>query len=119
MAIYQALAELDNHPSTDEVVAHLSRTGRPLARASAYNGLEALVGKGLVLRADGGPGIARYELGHWWHHHFVCRRCGALIDVPCVAANEPCLQLDPALGLAIDEAQIIFRGRCTACQESS
>ncbi|MHB1639468.1 MAG: Fur family transcriptional regulator [Candidatus Dormibacteria bacterium] len=115
-AVYQALAELDNHPSADEVAEHLRRTGRPLARASAYNGLEALAGAGLILRADAGPGACRYEVGPRWHHHFVCRSCGAVSDVACVVGEKPCLRPDPELGLAVDEAQIIFRGKCAACR---
>ena len=107
---------MDNHPSADEVATHLRLTGRPLARASAYNGLEALAAAGLVLRADAGPGACRYEVSPQWHHHFVCRGCGVVIDIACVVGEKPCLQPNPDLGLAVDEAQIIFRGRCAACQ---
>ncbi|EQD67182.1 ferric uptake regulator, Fur family [mine drainage metagenome] len=95
---------------------HLRRTGRTLARASAYNGLEALAEAGLILRADAGPGACRYEVSLQWHHHFVCRSCGAVSDVACLVGEKPCLQPDSTLGLAVDEAQIIFRGTCRACQ---
>ena len=106
---------MGGHRSADEVVGHLHSTGRPLARASVYNSLEAMAAADLILRADAGPGAAIYEVNPGWHHHFVCRRCGLVVDVPCVRETRPCLEPDPALGLVVDEAQIIFRGFCPQC----
>jgi Fe2+ or Zn2+ uptake regulation protein len=115
VAVYQALAEMGGHRSADEVAAHLNSSDRPLARASVYNSLEALAAADLILRADAGPGAAIYEINPGWHHHFVCRRCHQVLDVPCVRETRPCLEPDPELGLLVDEAQIIFRGLCPAC----
>ena len=55
-----------------------------------------------------------YELDHGWHHHFICRRCGRILDVPCIVGAKPCLQADLA-GAEIDEAAVTFRGLCPQC----
>lgn len=115
LAVYRALADLGGHRSADEVAAALAqRDGVPPARASVYNTLEALVEAGLVLPADTGPGRARYEVGSRWHHHFVCRRCGQVTDVPCAVGAKPCLHPSVDVG-EVDEAQVIYRGVCPAC----
>jgi Fur family ferric uptake transcriptional regulator len=79
-----------------------------------YNALDALRTAGLVMAADAGPGRTLYEADTGWHHHFVCRECGAVVDVPCVEGEKPCIDAGVP-GLEVDEAQIIFRGRCEAC----
>jgi Fe2+ or Zn2+ uptake regulation protein len=69
---------------------------------------------GVLLVADAGPGTARFEPAGDWHHHLVCRACGAIVDVPCTTGARPCL--DAALpGAVVDEAQVIYRGICPAC----
>jgi len=81
---------------------------------TVYNAVSALRSAGLVMAADAGPGRALYEAGEAWHHHFVCRRCGQVVDVACIVGRRSCL--DAALdGVEVDEAQVIFRGLCTLC----
>jgi Fe2+ or Zn2+ uptake regulation protein len=114
LAVYGALEELGGHRSVDEVVAYLQSAGTPLPRASVYNSVDALARAGVVLAADAGPGRALYEAGDTPHHHFVCRGCGAVRDVPCVVGDKPCLEA-AFDGGTVDEAQVIFRGVCDAC----
>ncbi len=88
-----------------------------LARASVYNVLDDLIATRLVMLADVGPGRALYEVADEWHHHFVCRRCRSVTDVPCGSGSRPCLEATVP-GAEIDEAQVIFRGLCAACRAS-
>ncbi|HXW33785.1 MAG TPA: transcriptional repressor [Acidimicrobiales bacterium] len=113
-SVYRALAAMGGHRSADEVHEALSRAGEAHARASVYNALRALAGGGLVMVADAGPGATLYEAGTKWHHHAVCRQCGVVTDVPCVVGAKPCLTPEGEWG-EVDEAQVIFRGICSAC----
>ena len=102
------------HLSAEEVTAGLAGAGHVLLRGSVYNVLASLVAAGVVIVADAGPGRALYEAAGAWHHHFVCRSCGGVTDVPCLTGTPPCL--DPGLtGAVVDEAQVIFRGLCPVC----
>jgi Fur family ferric uptake transcriptional regulator len=111
---YRALADLGGHRSVDEVVVELRRRAQPLPRTSVYNVVEALRLAGVVMGADAGPGRALYEVATTKHHHFVCRACAEVIDVPCVTGETPCLEAGGDAGVP-DEAQVIFRGLCKAC----
>jgi Fur family ferric uptake transcriptional regulator len=51
------------------------------------------------------------------HHHLVCRDCGATVDVDCVLGTAPCLRPGSAAGFEVDEAEVIFWGRCPECIE--
>lgn len=113
-AILGLLEELGGHHSADELVEAFRSRGSPIPRATVYHVLETLGRAGLVLVADAGPGRTLYEAAADWHHHLVCRACGRIVDVPCLADARPCLS--PVLpGVVVEEAQVIFRGLCAAC----
>lgn len=114
LAVAAALEGLGGHHTADEVHARLVAAGDDLPRTSVYNALAALCAAGVAMTADVGSGAAAYEIATRWHHHFVCRRCGTVVDVECVVGAKPCLT--PIGDFAsIDEAQVIFRGVCAAC----
>ncbi len=116
--VYGVLQEAGGHRTADEVAGLVADIGQRLPRASIYNVLDDLTRVDLVMRADRGPGSAIYEVADTWHHHFVCRQCGAVTDVPCAVGSKPCLDADVP-GAVVDEAQIIFRGVCASCADSN
>lgn len=115
VAVLEALGEERGHHSAEDLMAILATRPVQLARASAYNVLDDLVAAQLIMLADAGPGRALYEVADQWHHHFVCRRCRRVTDVPCGTGSRPCLEATVP-GAEVDEAQIIFRGMCGDCR---
>jgi Fur family ferric uptake transcriptional regulator len=114
LLILDALDGSGGHRSVEDVLRVLEGRGVRLPRATVYNVLRSLVAAGLVMVADVGPGRMLVETAQRWHHHFVCRDCGAVIDVPCIVGSKPCLEPDLP-GAEVDEAQVIWRGRCPRC----
>jgi Fur family ferric uptake transcriptional regulator len=114
IAVAEALRKMGGHRTADEVHAQLARDGVTVPRTSVYNSLIVLADVGIALRADVGPGAVVYEVAETWHHHFVCRRCGRISDVPCVTGERPCLSPGDGFGV-VEEAQVIFRGVCARC----
>jgi Fur family ferric uptake transcriptional regulator len=45
----------------------------------------------------------------------VCRSCGAIADVDCAVGEAPCLEASHDHGYEIDEAEVVFWGRCPEC----
>ncbi|MBI2423628.1 MAG: transcriptional repressor [Candidatus Hydrogenedentes bacterium] len=119
LAVYALLRDLGGHHSADEVLRLLQGRRIAMSRASVFNVLNDLTGAGLVMLCDAGPGRTLYEAFDHWHHHFVCRQCQRILDVPCTQGEKPCLHPElPGPGYLIDEAQVIFRGLCPACREA-
>jgi Fur family ferric uptake transcriptional regulator len=117
IAVAETLRHMGGHRTADEVHARLARDNISVPRTSVYNSLTVLADVGIALRADVGPGAVVYEVADQWHHHFVCRRCGQISDVPCVIGERPCLSPGDGFGV-VEEAQVIFRGVCARCVES-
>lgn len=113
--VYETLMETGGHHSVDEIVSLLRDRGHQVTRMSIYNVVADLQRAGLVLCADTGPGRALYEVAETWHHHFVCRVCGSIADIPCVCGEKLCLDPPSAFKGRVEEAQVIFRGVCETC----
>jgi Fe2+ or Zn2+ uptake regulation protein len=109
------------HPHADtETIFGAVRTGLPeVSRQAVYDVLAALTAAGLVRRIQPSGSVARYEarVGDN-HHHVVCRSCGAIADVDCAVGEAPCLTPSEHNGFVLDEAEVIYWGRCPDCATS-
>lgn len=117
--VYDLLREVGGHLSVGDVARALAERHQALPRVTVHNVLTDLQAAGLVMTADAGPGRTLYEVADTWHHHYVCRECRRVIDVPCVVGLKPCLEPPVDLPGTIDEAQVIFRGVCFDCAPAS
>lgn len=115
------LEVLDGHPhaGADTVAAQVrNRIGRVSTQA-VYDVLGACADAGLVRRIEPAGSAARFETRAGDnHHHLVCRSCGRITDVDCAVGVPPCLTPDDDAGYQLDEAEIVFWGRCPDCQNA-
>jgi Fur family ferric uptake transcriptional regulator len=118
LLVYSTLLAAGGHRTVDDIVELLAHRGHAVSRMTVYNVAADLMGASLVMSAATGPGAAVYEASDRWHHHFVCRACGAIEDVPCTRGRKPCIEPPRALRARVEEAQVIFRGLCAACLKS-
>lgn len=83
---------------------------------SVYDALSLLVAEGLIRRIEPAGSPARFEarVGDN-HHHVICRVCGRMADVDCAVGAAPCLTAADARGYEIDEAEVVYWGRCPEC----
>lgn len=116
LAVLTALAASAPHPSVDTIVSAVRERLGDGSAQTVYNVLRTFTDVGLVRRIEpaGRPGLYELRVGDN-HHHVVCRRCGAIADVDCAVGNAPCLTAADDSGYEIDEAEVIFWGRCPAC----
>ncbi len=112
------LAAVHGHPhaDTDSILGVVRRDYGDVSHQAVYDVLRALTDRGLVRRFQPTGSLARYEarVGDN-HHHVVCRSCGAIADVDCAVGPAPCLTATDDAGFAIDEAEVIYWGRCPEC----
>jgi Fur family ferric uptake transcriptional regulator len=81
-----------------------------------YDALAALTDKRLLRRIQPAGSPARYEdrVGDN-HHHLICRTCRRMVDVDCAVGDVPCLTAADDWGYEVDEAEVIYWGRCPEC----
>ncbi len=118
LAVLAMLTEVGGHQSADELVAALRKAGYPHARTTVYNALQDLARAGLVREAPVAAGALRYEADTSPHHHFVCRNCGLILNVP-VSASAQVPATPPIEGVEVDAVDIVYRGVCEQCGGSA
>lgn len=119
MAIMRAVSAR-SHATADELIDEVRAVIGTISRQAVYGTLGILVEKNLIRRIQPAGSPARYEdrVGDN-HHHLICRGCGTTFDIDCALGEAPCLVADDDHDFEIDEAEVIFWGRCPACQEAN
>ena len=105
------------HATTEELTEVVRAKIGSISRQAVYDTLDVFTDKGLTRRIQPSGSVARYEdrVGDN-HHHLVCRGCGLVVDIDCAVGSTPCLTADDDHGFEIDEAEVVYRGRCSDCQ---
>jgi Fur family ferric uptake transcriptional regulator len=91
LAVLHVLSQ-DSHLEAEQVAARVRFQFGSVSAQTVYDVLQALTGAGLLRRIEPAGSARLYErrVGDN-HHHAVCRRCGAVVDVDCATAA-PCLE---------------------------
>ncbi len=119
VAVLRAVHE---HPHVDtESVIRMARAELgSVSHQAVYDVLHALAAAGLLRRIQPAGSVARYEARvSDNHHHLVCRSCAAVVDVDCAVGDTPCLIASDNGGFQVDEAEVVYWGRCPACSSNS
>lgn len=119
MALLRAVDERP-HGTADDFIEIVRREIGTVSRQAVYDGLALLVDKGVLRRIQPAGSPARYEerVGDN-HHHLVCRDCGLIVDVDCAVGTRPCLTAAEDAGFEIDEAEVVYWGRCPSCRTTN
>jgi Fur family transcriptional regulator, stress-responsive regulator len=115
LAVLRAMADAP-HGTADDVYTAVRAEIGAISRQAVYDVLTALTDKGLLRRIQPAGSPARYEtrVGDN-HHHLICRTCRRMVDVDCAVGETPCLTASDDAGYQIDEAEVVYWGRCPEC----
>lgn len=115
LAVLRAVSERP-HGAADDIYTVVHAELGAISRQAVYDALAALTDKGILRRIQPAGSPARYEdrVGDN-HHHLICRACGRMVDVDCAVGVTPCLTAADGAGYEIDEAEVMYWGRCPEC----
>ncbi len=104
------------HCTAEEVAERARAEIGTISRQAVYDALGVLTDNGIIRRIQPARSPALYEcrVGDN-HHHLICRTCGKTADVDCTVGDAPCLTPADAAGYQVDEAEVIFWGKCPEC----
>lgn len=115
LAVLRAVAA-QPHGTADNVAEIVRAEIGAISLQSVYDALGLLTAEGLIRRIQPVGSPARFEnrVGDN-HHHLICRLCGRMVDVDCAVGSAPCLSAADGMGYEIDEAEVVYWGRCPDC----
>jgi Fur family peroxide stress response transcriptional regulator len=119
IAIVRLFASDESHPTAQDLFERLRGSFPTMSFATVYNTLDALATRGLsgVLRLGN---AARFDPRTDAHHHAVCDRCGAVVDIsaaslsPTPGAVRKMRRAAP--GFSVRAVERVYRGLCARCQ---
>jgi Fur family ferric uptake transcriptional regulator len=119
LAVLRAASE-QPHSTADVIVEAVRAEIGAISKQAVYDALGVLTDNGLLRRIQPAGSPARYEdrVGDN-HHHLICRTCGRMVDVDCAVGDVPCLTAADDQGYEIDEAEVVYWGRCPECLGST
>ena len=80
-AVFQALHGDPTHPFADEIYRRVRKKLPRISLATVYRNLQRLVEDGKIRTVLLGERVARYDPETSDHDHFICERCGRVIDL--------------------------------------
>jgi Fe2+ or Zn2+ uptake regulation protein len=100
------------HPTVERIYTILKAKHPSLSKTTVYNTLETLKKNHLVTVLSISGSESRYDLSRNLHHHFLCTRCGRIIDIDIACPN---MDKTTQGGHRIDEVHGYFKGICSTC----
>lgn len=120
-SIKHFLSETNNHPTADEVYLHVKKQFPNISLGTVYRNLNLLTDLGEAVKIATPDGGDRFD-GHIEpHNHFLCKKCGRLLDLKLDMNS-----IEEVNRLAaenfdgiIDSSSTLFYGECSDCISKS
>ncbi len=116
-AVSALLDRLDDFRSAQEIHEELRRVGEGIGLTTVYRTLQTLADGGEVdvLRTGTGEAVYRRCTSVEHHHHLVCRKCGATVEIEGPAVESWAKHMAETHGFSeLSHTAEIF-GLCRAC----
>lgn len=119
LAVLRAVAARP-HGTADDIDKAVRTEIGSISRQAVYDALTTFTDRRLIRRIQPAGSPTRYENRVADnHHHLICRSCNRMVDVDCAVGDTPCLTAADDFGYEIDEAEVIYWGRCPQCANDS
>lgn len=99
------------HPTVDTIYSDLVQEMPTLSKTTIYNTLKLLAEHKAISELTIDKKTAHYDSITTPHSHFICKRCGRIVDVP--TREIPC-DLEKE-GFTVEETEVSYRGICDTC----
>jgi Fur family ferric uptake transcriptional regulator len=108
---------LDRHISAEELYAEVKKINPHVGYATIYRTLRLLKECDLVYERHFDEGQARYEVAGEHHHdHFICERCGRIIEFENEAIERLQQTVARELGVTLSHHKMELYGLCPDCR---
>lgn len=112
-----ALGRMSHHPTADELYRRVRKVLPSVSPATVYRNVQTLARARVITTLERAGDALRYDPNPDEHHHFICSRCGRVLDV---YLSSVAYRFDaPGSGLRgaqIESCELQLRGICSRCR---
>jgi len=114
--VVEALERGGGHMTAEEIMQWAAQRYPAINLATVYRTLDLLADVGLVAQTDLGGGATYFELvGDSPHHHLVCERCGAVMELDEATLAPLRERLLATYGFVAQPRHLAIFGLCRTC----
>jgi Fur family transcriptional regulator, peroxide stress response regulator len=114
-AVFQALQGDPTHPFADEIYRRVRKKLPRISLATVYRNLQRLAEDGKIRTVLLGERVARYDPETSDHDHFICERCGRVIDLFLERDRQVDLTPLANAGYVVTTHNLTVYGSCQLC----
>jgi len=119
LEIFREVAGTGDHPDIETIYKNIRKKMPTISLDTVYRTLGLFADLGLVTTVRPRGERARYDANTDVHHHFVCTRCGGMLDFDDPALDKiETPQAATALG-RVESRHVELRGICADCLKKS
>lgn len=112
--IQEYVCSSKEHPSAEKIYLDLKEEMPSLSLGTVYRNLKQLEETGMVQKVMAGN-IERYEAAQSTHAHFICRKCGKVVDLDSIDKEALLKLCHVGNDDIVEKASIILEGVCAEC----
>ena len=117
-ALIRKILQKGNRPLLpQEILETAKEMGHSIGIATIYRNLKAFEESGFLKQVALPGHPARFELAQQeHHHHFLCRTCNRVFDIPGCSLNQQDLEMHLMENFKVTHHEITLFGQCDTCQ---
>lgn len=116
-AILKVVRSTTCHPTAEWVYRTLKPEYPDLSLGTVYRNLTQFKADGVIASVSVVNGQERYDGNVKPHTHFVCSRCGAVLDIPGNFISESAVKsAAEKMGLEVASSDVLLHGLCGKCR---
>ncbi len=103
------------HATPEQICAQVQQSAPAVNITTIYRTLDLLERIDLVRHTHLGHGAPAYSEQEHQHVHFVCHRCGEILEAPTAMLDELVERLRAESGFELDVSHLALSGTCRNC----
>ena len=115
--IYNYMLSTKEHPSAEMIYEDLKKIEPALSLGTVYRNLKLLEELGMIKKVTNVNNVERYDAITADHIHFVCDKCGCVMDLPNFDNSIIKSKFSEEVSGQIEWVNIILGGTCKNCRE--
>ena len=108
------LLNTKTHPTVEGIYDHLKKSYPELSLATVYRNVKSLCDEGLAINLKTGDKKVHYDGNVNYHGHFICNKCGKIIDL---FFEEPKIDELKDMNLSVERQVTTYYGLCDKCKK--
>lgn len=112
--ILEVVRSSNIHPTADWIYEQAKKELPDISLGTVYRNLKLLRDMGEILELNWGSTFSRYDGITENHYHFVCKKCGKIMDLH-LRFNISHEAVEKAASINVESHRLEFYGACTSC----